>query len=83
MMDGTSVAASGSPAGKTPPSGSVGGNGSGTSSQHVVREIGIRPANCLLLTKMNYTKLALIMKIKLQEAIKPEGVPLQEAMLLR
>jgi hypothetical protein len=88
MMDDASVAASGTPTGKTPPGGSVGSNGSGASGQQIVREIGIGPANCPLLTKTNYTKWALIMKIKLRarnlwEAIQPGGVPLQEAMFLR
>jgi hypothetical protein len=48
-----------------------------------VREIGVGPANWPLLTKMNYTEWALIMKIKLQarnlwEAIKPGDVTLQK-----
>jgi hypothetical protein len=52
-------------AGKTPP-GSGENNGSGGSGKRVVREIGVELANWLLLTKMNYTECALIMKIKLQ-----------------
>jgi hypothetical protein len=48
-----------------------------------VREIGVGPANWPLLTKMNYTEWALIMKIKLQarnlwEAIEPGDVTLQK-----
>jgi hypothetical protein len=51
-------------------------NGSSGSGQRVVREIGVEPVNWPLLTKMNYTEWALIMKIKLQarnlwEAIEP------------
>jgi hypothetical protein len=48
-----------------------------------VRAIGVGPGNWPLLTKMNYTEWALIMKIKLQarnlwEAIEPREVTLQE-----
>jgi hypothetical protein len=58
-------------------------NGSSGFGQRVVREIGVGPANWPLLTKTNYTKWALIMKIKLQarnlwEAIEPGDVTLQE-----
>jgi hypothetical protein len=64
MMDGSS-ALPGSVAGKTL-SGSGGNNGSGGSGQRVVREVGVGPANWPILTKVNYTEWALIMKIKLQ-----------------
>jgi hypothetical protein len=69
-------------AGKTP-SESDENNGSSGSGQQVVREIGVEPVNWPLLTKMNYTEWALIMKIKLQarnlwEAIEPGDVTLQE-----
>jgi hypothetical protein len=82
MTDSSSLPSSWSAAGKTPP-GSGGNNGSGGSGQRVVREIGVGPANWLLLTKTNYTEWALIMKIKLQarnlwEAIEPGDVMLQE-----
>jgi hypothetical protein len=68
--------------GKTSPE-SSGNNGSGGSGQRVVREISVGPANWPLLTKMNYTEWALIMKIKLQaknlwEAIESRDVTLQE-----
>jgi hypothetical protein len=82
MTDDSSIPLSGSTAGKTP-LGSGGSNGNGDSGQRVVREIGVRPANWPLLTKMNYTEWALIMKIKLHarnlwEDIKPGDVTLQE-----
>jgi hypothetical protein len=82
MIDSSSIPPSGSAAGKTP-SRSGGNNDSGGSGQQVMREIGVGPANWPLLTKMNYTEWALIMKIKLQvrnlwEAIQPEDVTLQE-----
>jgi hypothetical protein len=82
MTDSSSLPSSGFTAGKTP-RGSGGNNGSGGSGQRVVREIGVGPANWPLLTKTNYTKWMLIMKIKLQvrnlwEAIEPEDVTLQE-----
>jgi hypothetical protein len=82
MADSSSLPSSGSAAGKTPP-GSGGNNGSGSSGQRVVREIGVGPANWPLLTKMNYTEWVLIMKIKLQvrnlwEAIELGDVTLQE-----
>jgi hypothetical protein len=82
MTDSSSLPSFGSAAGMTPP-GSGGNNGSGGSGQRVVREIGVGPANWPLLTKMNYTEWALIMKIKLQarnlwEAIEPGDVTLQE-----
>jgi hypothetical protein len=64
MTNSLSLPSSRSVAGKTPP-GSGGNNGSGGSGQRVVREIGAGPANWPLLTKMNYTEWALIMKIKL------------------
>jgi hypothetical protein len=80
MMDTSSLPSSGSAAGKTP-LGSGGNNGSSGSGQRVVREIGVGPANWSLLTKTNYTKWVLIMKIKLQtrnlwEAIEPGDVTL-------
>jgi hypothetical protein len=80
MMDTSSLPSSGSMAGKTP-LGSGGNNGSSGSGQRVVREIGVGPANWSLLTKTNYTKWVLIMKIKLQtrnlwEAIEPGDVTL-------
>jgi hypothetical protein len=82
MTDSSSIPPSGSTAGKAPP-GSGGNNGNGGSGQRVMREIGVRPANWPLLTKMNYTEWALIMKMKLQarnlwEAIQPGDVTLQE-----
>jgi hypothetical protein len=82
MTDSSSLPSSGSAAGKTSP-GSGGNNGSGSSGQRVVREIGVGLANWPLLTKTNYTEWALVMKIKLQarnlwEAIEPEDVTLQE-----
>jgi hypothetical protein len=54
------------------------GNGGGGSGQRVVREIG-GLVNWSLLTKMNYTEWALIMKIKMHArnlcvAIEPGGV---------
>jgi hypothetical protein len=64
MTDGSSVL-HGSVAGKTSP-GSSGNDGSGGSSQRVVREVGVGPANWPILTKVNYMEWALIMKIKLQ-----------------
>jgi hypothetical protein len=65
------------------PPGSGGNNGSDSSGQRVVREIGVGPANWPLLTKTNYTEWTLIMKIKLQarnlwDAIEPGDVTLQE-----
>jgi transposase InsO family protein len=54
MTDSSPLLSSGSTAGKTPP-GSGENNGSGGSGQHVVREIGVGPANWPLLTKTNYT----------------------------
>jgi hypothetical protein len=66
LADGTSIAASESPTGKTPSGGSVGGNSSGTSGQRVVREIDIEPMNWLLHTKTNYTKLQ-VRKLILQK----------------
>jgi hypothetical protein len=82
MTDNSSLLSSRSTTDKTPP-GSGGNNGSGGSGQRVVREMGVGPVNWLLLTKMNYTEWALIMKIKLQtrnlwEAIEPGYVTLQE-----
>jgi hypothetical protein len=82
MTGNSSLPSSGSVVGKMP-LGSGGNNGSGGSSQRVVREIGVGPANWPLLTKTNYTEWALIMKIKLQarnlwEAIEPGDVTLQE-----
>jgi hypothetical protein len=82
MTDSSSLPSSGSAVGKTPP-GSGENNGSDGSGQRVVREISVGPANWPLLTKMNYTECALIMKIKLQErnlweAIEPGDVTLQE-----
>jgi hypothetical protein len=82
MTDSSSLPSSVSTTGKTSP-GSGGNNGSDGSGQRVVREIGVGPANWPLLTKMNYTEWALIIKIKLQarnlwEAIEPGDVTLQE-----
>jgi hypothetical protein len=82
MTDSLSLSSFGSAAGKTS-LGSCGNNDSGGSSQQVVREIGVEPANWSLLTKMNYTEWVLIMKIKLQvrnlwKAIEPRDVTLQE-----
>jgi hypothetical protein len=47
--------------------------------QHVIREVSVGPANWPLITKVYYTKWALILKIKMQvrnlwEAIESEGV---------
>jgi hypothetical protein len=65
---------------KTPPGSS--GNG-GSSGKRVVREVGVRPANWPILTKVSYTKWTLIMKIKLHarnlwDAIETGDVTLQE-----
>jgi hypothetical protein len=69
----------GSVAGKTPPR----SGGSGGSDQRVVREVGVGLANWPILTKVNYTEWALIMKIKLQarnlwDTIETRDVTLQE-----
>jgi hypothetical protein len=58
------LALPGSVAGKTS-SGSGGNGGNGGSEQRVAREVGVRPANWPILTQVNYTEWALIMKIKL------------------
>jgi hypothetical protein len=81
MTDGSSTLP-GSTVGKMAP-GSGGSGGSGVSGQRVVREVGVEPANWPILTKVNYTEWALIMKIKLQarnlwDAIETRDVMLQE-----
>jgi hypothetical protein len=65
MTGGSSTLPSGSVAGTPPPR--LGGSGdSGGSGRRVVKEVGVGPANWPLLTNVNYTAWALIMKIKLQ-----------------
>jgi hypothetical protein len=80
MADDSSTIPSGSVAGKTPP-GSGGSGGSGGSSQRVVREVGVRPANWPILTKVNYTEWALIMKIKLQARNLWDTIEIGDVML--
>jgi hypothetical protein len=81
MTDDSSVLP-GSVVGKTPPD-QVGTMAAAAPVSRVVRKVGVEPANWPILTKVNYTEWALIMKVKLQarnlwDAIETKDVTLQE-----